>query len=584
MSDALFSTLEVEVAPESRPGFRLDRLEVFNWGTFDGRVYRLVLGGDNTLLTGDIGSGKSTLVDAVTTLLLPANKINYNKAAGAETRERSLRSYVQGHYKSERVESTGGSRPIGLRDHRHYSVILAVFRNTGHDATVTLAQMFWTRDTSQQPQRFFAVADHELGIAADFSDFGSDIGALKRRLKSRGVKVSDHFPDYGNTARRMLGIQSAQALDLLHQTISMKSVGNLTDFVRNHMLESADASTRIETLVTHFENLTRAHDAVRRARDQLAQLEPLLAESDKHEALEATMTADRLQQRALPAWAAEHRRALLDTDLATTREHLETLGLEQQAATTRRSELQTAQVSLLKDRDGAGGARVTELDHLIDEESRRRDARQVKAARHAELLTEAGLAPVEDSASFTRSTALAETERATLHAESEEAANRLTELAVAQHQVRADSDRIAAYLHSLRGRQSNIDETSLRIRAALADALGLPETELPFAGELIQVRSEHAQWQGAAERVLRGFALSVLVPADRHDEASRWIDANHLGGRLVYYRVSPRITRPSEPLRDVPVLADLLDVRDGPFREWVTRELDRRADHVSTLR
>ena len=80
--------------------------------------------------------------------------------------------------------------------------------------------------------------------------------------------------------------------------------------------------------------------------------------------------------------------------------------------------------------------------------------------------------------------------------------------------------------------------------------------------------------------MLRGFALSVLVPADRHDDASRWIDANHLGGRLVYYRVSPRITRPSEPLRDVPVLADLLEVRDGPFREWVARELDRRADHV----
>ena len=377
---------------------------MFNWGTFDGQVYRLVLGGDNTLLTGGIGSGKSTLVDAVTTLLLPANKINYNKAAGAETRERSLRSYVQGHYKSERVESTGGSRPIGLRDHRHFSVILAVFRNVGHDATVTLAQVFWTRDTSQQPQRFFAVADHELGIAADFSDFGSDISGLKRRLKSRGVKVSDHFPDYGNTARRMLGIQSAQALDLLHQTISMKSVGNLTDFVRNHMLESADATSRIESLVTHFENLTRAHDAVRRARDQLAQLEPLLAESDKHETLDATMATDRLQQRVLPAWAAEHRSALLDADLADTREQLQTLGLEQEAATSRRGELQHAQVSLLKDRDGAGGARLTELDHLIDAESRRRDTRQTKAARHAELLTEAGLAPVEDAASFARST------------------------------------------------------------------------------------------------------------------------------------------------------------------------------------
>ena len=82
-------------------GFRLTRLEVRNWGTFDDLVWTLVTDGRNTLVTGDIGSGKSTIVDAITTLLLPANRISYNKAAGADTRERSLRSYVLGYYKSE---------------------------------------------------------------------------------------------------------------------------------------------------------------------------------------------------------------------------------------------------------------------------------------------------------------------------------------------------------------------------------------------------------------------------------------------------------------------------------------------------
>lgn len=52
-------------------GFRLQRLEVYNWGTFDQRVWTLQLNGENGLLTGDIGSGKSTLVDAITTLLVP---------------------------------------------------------------------------------------------------------------------------------------------------------------------------------------------------------------------------------------------------------------------------------------------------------------------------------------------------------------------------------------------------------------------------------------------------------------------------------------------------------------------------------
>jgi uncharacterized protein YPO0396 len=79
-------------ADDTLAGFRLQRLEVFNWGTFDGRVWTLRCEGRNALLTGDIGSGKSTLVDAVTTLLVPAHRVAYNKAAGADTRERTLRS------------------------------------------------------------------------------------------------------------------------------------------------------------------------------------------------------------------------------------------------------------------------------------------------------------------------------------------------------------------------------------------------------------------------------------------------------------------------------------------------------------
>ena len=96
---------------DGRVGFRLQWLEVLNWGTFDRRVWRFELDGRNGLLTGDIGSGKSTLVDAITTLLVPAHRVAYNKAAGAEARERSLRSYVLGHYKSERNEVTGSTRP-----------------------------------------------------------------------------------------------------------------------------------------------------------------------------------------------------------------------------------------------------------------------------------------------------------------------------------------------------------------------------------------------------------------------------------------------------------------------------------------
>ena len=101
----------------ARAGFRLRRVELYNWGTFHNKVWRLLPHGENALLTGDIGSGKSTLVDAISTLLVPAQRITYNKAAGAEARERTLKSYVLGHYKSDRGDSGLSARAVALRDH-----------------------------------------------------------------------------------------------------------------------------------------------------------------------------------------------------------------------------------------------------------------------------------------------------------------------------------------------------------------------------------------------------------------------------------------------------------------------------------
>lgn len=140
-------------------GFRLSRLEIFNWGTFDKKIWSLNLNGKNSLLTGDIGSGKSTVVDAITTLLIPAHKIAYNKAAGAEAKERSLRSYVLGFYKSERNVETGTSKPVALRDASQYSVILGIFENEANGKTVSIAQVFAIKENQNQPIRLYVVAE-----------------------------------------------------------------------------------------------------------------------------------------------------------------------------------------------------------------------------------------------------------------------------------------------------------------------------------------------------------------------------------------------------------------------------------------
>ncbi|MBP7204279.1 MAG: ATP-dependent exonuclease SbcCD, C subunit-like protein, partial [Propionivibrio sp.] len=272
-------------ADDTLSGFRLSRLEVFNWGTFDSRVWTLQLDGRNGLLTGDIGSGKSTLVDAITTLLVPANRVAYNKAAGADSKERTLRSYVLGHYKSERNEVTGAAKPVSLREPNSYSVILGVFHNAGYDQTISLAQVFWMKDAQGQPARFFIGAERDLSIAGNFADFGSDVTALRKRLRGLGAELNDTFPPYAAWFRRRFGIENDQALELFHQTVSMKSVGNLTDFVRSHMLEPFEVAPRIQALIGHFDDLSRAHQAVLKAQQQVELLTPLVADSKRHAAL-----------------------------------------------------------------------------------------------------------------------------------------------------------------------------------------------------------------------------------------------------------------------------------------------------------
>ena len=287
-------------------GFRLKRLEVYNWGTFHDRVWTLQLGGNNCLLTGDIGSGKSTLVDAVTTLLVPAQRIAYNKAAGADSRERSLRSYVLGFYKSERSETGQSAKPVALRDHNSYSVILGEFRNDGYSQDITLAQVLWHKDMQGQPGRFYVMADQPLTIATHFANFGSDLNQLRKRLRATGgVHLFDSFPPYAALFRRHFGIDNEQALDLFLQTVSMKSVGNLTAFVREHMLEAADVQPRIDALIGHVDDLNRAHEAVLKAKRQIARLTPLAADCDRHRRILRQRTHLRTCRDALRVYFAD---------------------------------------------------------------------------------------------------------------------------------------------------------------------------------------------------------------------------------------------------------------------------------------
>jgi len=565
---------------EQLAGFRLQRIEVFNWGTFDGRVWTLRADGRNALLTGDIGSGKSTLVDAVTTLLVPAHRVAYNKAAGADARERTLRSYVLGHYKSERNDTSGSGRPVALRDHNSYSVILGVFRNDGYDQTVTLAQVFWLKDGQAQPVRLYAVADRDLSIASDFAQFGTDIAQLRKRLRAARVEIEDSFPPYGASFRRRFGIQNEQALDLFHQTVSMKSVGNLTDFVRVHMLEPFDVAPRMQALIAHFDDLHRAHEAVLKAKRQVELLTPLVQDCNRHAELLADIEALRNCREALKPYFSRHKADLLERRIVHLGEELTRQSGHIGRLEEQRKTQQIEERELRRAIADNGGDRIERLASEIAEKEQEKSRRLSKFQRYDELRKSLGLISMDSGEDFLAQRVLCGQLREAAAERDATIQNELNEAGVVFAQGRQEHEALADEIKSLKARRSNIDAQQVAMRAAVCAALDLREVDMPFAGELIQVRDEERDWEGAAERLLRNFGLSLLVPDAHYAAVSTWVDNTQLKGRLVYFRVRPARKDPRGDTAMHPdSLARKLAVKpDSPFNAWLEREVAHRFD------
>ena len=565
-----------------QPGFRLVRFEVLNWGTFHARVWRIDPGGDNALLTGDIGSGKSTLVDALTTLLVPPRKITYNKAAGAEARERSLYSYVRGEYRNVSNELTGGAQAQALRGENSYSVILGVFADEVAGRQVTLVQVFWTKEGERNPYRLYVVASDELAITSDFTSFGEDIQNLRKRLRAdQRVALFDTFEEYGSRLRRELGIPHPQALDLFYQTVSMKSVGNLTEFVRRHMLEPDDTDDRIRALIANFENLNHAHDAVVRARDQIERLAPLVADGERVEALEEEIAALRRAREALAPWFAGHRALLLEKQIEQLEFDRRKWEQQLEAQRARLEELSRRRAELQAAIERQGGGRIREVEATIAHMHAGRERQRSDDEDYRRLCTALGLKPGTTLDTFLGSARAAESRGREVEAEKLRLDRLVIDKAV---EFKSSSDRDKALsdeIHSLEGRASNIPADGIGIRAALAEALGVDPEDLPFAGELLQVRPEASAWEGAVERLLHGFALNLLVPESLYAQVSHYVDRTHLRGRLVYLRVRHEASRAAaRSVSSQSVVRKLAIKPDSGFYTFLERELAEQFDYA----
>src|SRR5579883_445815 len=568
----LSSRVELRESQNKLDGFRLQRLEVYNWGTFNQRIWPITPSGGSALLTGANGSGKSTLVDALLTLLVPFHKRTYNLASGSErVRERDERSYVLGAWGKQKDLESNRSKAQYLRQNDTHSVLLAVFANEALGQVVTLAQILWLEDTVR---KLFCIAPRALSIDEHFRLRGSPKD-LRKHYRAQGIEVYDEFAKYSQQFRQLLSFRSEKALDLFNQIVSIKEIGSLNAFVREHMLEKMDAQLRIKQLKDNFANLTSAHDAIQLADRQLAILKPLMQDAQKYQEIQSRIAETNRCAELLPMAMAQSKLALLQEAIAQTQEdliaaksHGQTLKL---AVDNLSQQIRELTVAISND---TVGQRIENLKRDIDQYEQQKQDRKKQAEKYDRLAKLLGLPAYDIEDAFRTARQQASSFQGQIKHRLEELKTKRDTALGQASKLKEQCKEHEKELHSLQQRSSQIASKDIEIRQQMAAVLKLNEMELPFVGELLRVRSSEQQWEPAIERLLHNFGSQMLVAEQYYQQVSRYVDNTNLYGRLVYQRVNATRTPRSHERLEADSLYHKLEVKpDTPFTQWLRAEL-----------
>ncbi len=580
----LFEDVDIAAgdAPTALPGFRLERLELWNWGTFHGEAQALDLAGGWALLVGDNGSGKSTAIDALRTLLVPPRILNYNDASGDGRRiggrDRTRRSYVRGAWaSSSTIDSTAPTTQY-LREAGILSGIAAVFTDAQRQASATVAQVLW--EYEEQVRELYAVAADRRSLR-DLVEGHANTGEIKRVARRNGWQIEDSFAAYAVRARSMLHIPGDKALEVFNRAIGMKEVSDIDAFVRQFMLPSAETFPFIrDTVQPHYRTLLDCWAAIDRAERQIVLLRPVAELASRINEGEGRIESwKQLQELAAPYFALRHLGLLrlLVTELSSTilSAQADRLAVAARVADDRHErDILTAAIA-----NTDVGPRLQSIESELQHAEQ---ARKLAEQRRARVEPAARLLGAVSNLATAAAFSACRPEWEARERSENITASEADELRATRryHQELALKERFekVAELESVERHRVNIPREFLAIRARIAQAVGVGPEAMPFAGELIEVRNQFEDWTGAIERLLRGFGLSLLVPEHSYRLAAEFINSASLGLRLIFHRV-PAGPTPAPSLSNDRVPGRLDFRTDHPLHLWVAGELVRRFNH-----
>jgi len=581
------SQLELEFSPDkSTAGYRLHELSVLNWGTFHNEVYTMRPDGRTSMVTGRNGSGKSTIVDALLTLLVPNRVRNYNVASSqAGSRERNERDYVLGAYSEIHDATTGQGRKETLRKPgESYTVLLAHFFNEAYKTDVSIAQVLWCLPGGKV-DKVYIVEKKKLSIEGDFNDLG-DVDNLRRIIKDRNLTVFDSFTAYHKKFESMLfmdtDLGNRSPMSIFNQAVCIKDVKDLTQFIREHMLDDGGSKEKLVALQERFDDLRSTHRRIETASYQLEQLDVI---RDTHESFqkanEERVHAETIRNAIEPYYA----QAELDRRVEWVTELKHQEEAERARLKSARTEVDRLREKLNHlERALADSDENRRLEQVGAEMDRLRDKREVvskRAATFERLLAswEKGLS-VREEEDFLSLRRELDNQLPRIEAKVAELDEKIPEISYLLKKANEKVESLESERRYLLEANSNVPSEIARLRTGLATALDRDSGELPFIGELIQVVPDEVKWTGPIERLLRSFSLTVVVPKKLAEEAEAFLEVNHLGDRLCF--ICPESDRKNPKLHDDSVVAklSLRPEMEKVRQTWLRSELAERFPHI----
>jgi len=563
--------------------WRLEHIELANWGTFGG-LHTVDVPRKGLLLTGESGSGKSSLVDAISAVLTPRGKTRFNAAAadtGTRSSDRSVLTYVRGAWKRSADDETGEITSQYLRPRATWSGILLRYAN-GLGQRHTLVKLFHLKAGDNTPAD---VKDLSLLTGTDLSLTDLEPFAANG-LKTRELKAS--FPDatvdaehsrFARRVSRALGLTGERATLLLHKTQSAKNFGSLDELFRKFMLDEPETFAKADAAVDQFTELNAAHAAVLRARRQVEHLAPLRDQDRDYAQAGAQAETVGLLLESLDDYTHARRRELT----------VQAVQEAERLAEKRERELRDAADALHSAREHTenyraavqqqGGAQLNLIEAQLDSARRDLDRVQVDGTELERKLESVDLAMPADAAQYAE---LVRECARLMEADSSERrqlelqASTATEEAMRAREAHAEIERD---MQALRSSRSNLPRDLLAARALICQDTGLSVDTLRFAGELLQVKQEHAAWTGAIERVLRPLALVMLVPAAHTLAVSRAVNARHLNASLKFETINPQASAQRRPSAQ-DSLVYRVQVAQSPMHGWLQQRLVERYDYA----